>query len=556
MQERVTLPRKRGREDRVAHDDDREQAVSPAEGVRILGAQPAGAPAVPNVDRPDVDLVDGPSPDGPSVDRPGGDRPGGEQRAVRWPAEGPSWTAGEEPIEAQLADLDDDLLPTRALPKTAAAGRDEDPGADTDGPDTSGTTGVPSRPDVDEPASSEVPELPHWSEPPTGAMPAIFDQDDGDAEPDDWSALAGAPPRFRAEESAKGSDWAERGFAEQLAEATAGDEQGGALGDPEADPNASDEEFAAAVAQRRRSGTRQVTTPRRTPRPARPARPARPTTSAFPDFFGDSAGRNLPVALATAGALAVVALLCFIAGEGATALLATVIIGAAAVELLGTLNRKNLRSAHLVVLAGAAAMPIAAWSDGLYGYALVWALVVLTTLVWFLVGAGPGRPLIGSATTLLAFAWVGGLGGFAGLLLSLPDGVEWLLAALLPVIAYDVFGYFVGQQFGKSPIAPNVSPNKTIEGTSVGILAAVLVGFFAVARFDPFTDNSRWGVYVGLAAGFAALFGDLSESMIKRDLGIKDFSGTLPGHGGVLDRFDGLLFAMPVIYFLAILLNS
>jgi phosphatidate cytidylyltransferase len=154
--------------------------------------------------------------------------------------------------------------------------------------------------------------------------------------------------------------------------------------------------------------------------------------------------------------------------------------------------------------------------------------------------------------TLFAFAWVGGLGGFAGLLLNANDGVEWLLAALLPTIAYDVFGFFVGQQFGKSPIAPRISPNKTIEGTAVGVLASVVIGAAIIVRLDPFESHASWAVLVGLGAGLAALFGDLCESMIKRDLGIKDFSGSLPGHGGVLDRFDGLLFAMPVVFFLMI----
>lgn len=471
----------------MANDDDERDpaggpAAAPSDGVRILGAEPAT----------------------------------GAGRAVHWSDEGPSWSATDEPVEAQIADLDEETS-AMALPVIDSA----------------------------EDATDEAPELPHWSEPPTGAMPAIFDQD-GRGEGDDWSTLSDPQSRFRSGDR----DWEGGDFAEQLAEATADDPelQGGALGEPEAD---SDEEFAAAVAQRR-SGRREVQAPRRAaPAPSAGTTP-KPSASR-PDLFGDAAGgRNVPVALLTAGFLGLVAIVCFLAGEGFTALLAAAILGAAATELVGTLHRKNLRTAHLVVIAGSVAAPLAAWSEGVYGFVVVVGLVVVTTMLWFLFEAGPGRPLIGSAMTLFAFAWVGGLGGFAGLLLNANDGVEWLLAALLPTIAYDVFGFFVGQQFGKSPIAPRISPNKTIEGTAVGVLASVVIGAAVIVLLDPFESHASWAVLVGLGAGIAALFGDLCESMIKRDLGIKDFSGSLPGHGGVLDRFDGLLFAMPVVFFLMI----
>ena len=122
-----------------------------------------------------------------------------------------------------------------------------------------------------------------------------------------------------------------------------------------------------------------------------------------------------------------------------------------------------------------------------------------------------------------------------------------------PVYQVDVFGFFFGSQFGRSRIAPNVSPNKSVEGTVAGILASIVLGALIVGRITPW---STWhGFLLGLFVGFAALFGDLSESMLKRDLGLKDFGTLLPGHGGVLDRFDALLFCLPVAYYLAVYLK-
>ncbi len=500
-------------DDRWPQDAGNDEVATPGDGLRILGAEPAAGPTRP---------AEAPA------------------RAVHWPDEGPSWAAAEDPVLAEPVNDDvaaDDIGSSTDLDADSGDATMAFPVLDL------ADTPAPNALDT-EPPSFDESEMPHWSEPPTGSMPAVFDQDDSERA-NDWAAITGSQPRFRSGDG----DWDDDGFADDLAEAAAADPamQGGALGTPEADPNASDEEFAAAVAQRR-GGSREVETPRRRPRVAAPrptARPGAGTQAAAPS------GRNLPVALATAGLLGTVAVLCFIAGEGLTALLAAVILGAASGELVATLRRKNLATAHLVVIVGAAAMPLAGWWRGTLGVTVVAGLVVVTTLLWFLFEAGPGRPLIGSAMTLFAFAWVGGLGGFAGLLLSGDQGVEWLLAALIPTICYDVFGYFCGQQFGKTQLAPSVSPNKTLEGTVGGILLGLVITAAILLRFlAPFEDHATWVVLIGIFGPSAALLGDLAQSMIKRDLGIKDFSATLPGHGGVLDRFDGLLFALPAVYFL------
>jgi phosphatidate cytidylyltransferase len=157
------------------------------------------------------------------------------------------------------------------------------------------------------------------------------------------------------------------------------------------------------------------------------------------------------------------------------------------------------------------------------------------------------------ASTLLAFGYVGLLGGFAGLILRLHDGVGLLLGLVLCAVAYDISGYLAGRRFGRRHIAPQISPNKTVEGLLAGMGGSVVIGFVLVGAISP------WGHFSALALGVLvavmAPLGDLCESLLKRDLGVKDLGGLLPGHGGVLDRFDAMLFALPAVYYLIKLLG-
>jgi phosphatidate cytidylyltransferase len=109
------------------------------------------------------------------------------------------------------------------------------------------------------------------------------------------------------------------------------------------------------------------------------------------------------------------------------------------------------------------------------------------------------------------------------------------------------------KRFGRRHIAPSISPNKTAEGLLAGMAASVVIGFILVGSISP------WGRFDALALGVVvavlAPLGDLCESLIKRDLEVKDLGGLLPGHGGVLDRFDAMLFALPAVYYLIKLLD-
>jgi phosphatidate cytidylyltransferase len=492
-------------------DEERRQAT-PAEGVRILGAEEARAALErERGDEPDdveaVVVADAPA-------EPAAARTPGEDDDARFPEAGPTWSA-------------------------AAAGAVSPP------PEA-------AREPAGEP-SGEVPPLPHWTEPPTGAVPAIFADDAGGDEPDEldaWATVSGGQPRFRAE----GADWAEADFAQEGLEDD--DARLGALAPPA--PVDDDEAFAKELEQRRRTPRGRaprtmVTTPppaRRSPRPRPPdADDSRPAAGA---------GRDVPTAVATAGVIVVVALICFTQGTFWTALLAAAVVGLATLELTGALRHRGFRPAAPLAVVAAVTLPVAAREYPSGAYPVYFSLVVVFSLLWFLWEVTPGRPLLGVATTVLAFAYVGGLGGFAGLLLSSRDGVGLVIGCVACVVAYDVFGFFVGSQFGKSPIAPRVSPHKTFEGTVAGMAAAVVVGWLVVggALFDelhPWSPGK--GAALGLFVAAAAFVGDLAESMLKRDLGIKDFGSLLPGHGGVLDRFDSLLFCLPVTYFLALHLD-
>jgi phosphatidate cytidylyltransferase len=395
---------------------------------------------------------------------------------------------------------------------------------------------------ADEPPSGEVPPLPHWTEPPTGAVPAIFADDDevGDEELDVWATLTGSQPRFRAE----GSDWADPDYVEELG---GGDdaERLGALS--EEGPVDEEAAFAEALAARRRPRGRPART-MTTPAPSR-ARTVEP--EAEPVVVPQ--GRDLPLAIGTALVMAVIALICFRQGETWTAALVSVIVGLGTLEFANTLRQRGFRPAALLAFVASLTLPFAAQHYGISAYPVYFALVVVFSMLWFLWEVTPGRPLIGVATTTLTFAYVGGLGGFGGLMLTSSDGVGLVLGVAICVIAYDVLGYFVGSQFGHSQIAPTVSPNKTIEGTVAGMFASVILGWLLVGQIAPWSPSK--GLVLGVLVAMGAFLGDLCESLLKRDLGVKDFGSVLPGHGGALDRFDSMLFCLPIGYYLAVAFN-
>jgi phosphatidate cytidylyltransferase len=228
--------------------------------------------------------------------------------------------------------------------------------------------------------------------------------------------------------------------------------------------------------------------------------------------------------------------------------------------LFAVLRRAGYKPATLLGLVATLALMFGVYWKGERAIPLVVVLVVVFTFLWYLAGVVHARPTVNIAATIMAFGWAGLLGSFAALLLKPSpvaghgrDGVAFLVAAVLLTVVNDVIAYVAGQTFGRTPMAPSVSPHKTWEGFAVAFVATVLCGAGIVAHLHPFT--LKRGLALGLVIAVVAPLGDLSESMVKRDIGLKDMGSALPGHGGLADRFDGLLFALPATYYLLVALK-
>jgi len=403
-------------------------------------------------------------------------------------------------------------------------------------------------------APAGSPELQHWTEPATGEVPSVLGGGGGSNDDfDSWSALPG--PRFRLGES----DWASEDFAG--GELRKDDSTSvGALADDEYDDH---DEYAPPARGRRG---------RRAPRPDAPVDPAglegAPAYSGVDEYgeYGehgehddDAPGRyDLGSRIITAAIVAVVGLAAFAAGRPAATFLVTVIVGACAFELYEAFRRAGYHTATVIGLLGCIAMVPVAYNQGERGIVMIAVLVVMFTFFWYLFEVVHARPTVNIALTLLGFAWIGLLGSFAGMLLAPdPGGTGLLLGVVVCVVGADVVAYFVGRAVGATPLLPHVSPNKTIEGLIGGAIAAVVLGGVVGVMLHPWADKGIVaGVGLGIVVAITAPLGDLAESLLKRDLGIKDMGSFLPGHGGFIDRFDAILFALPAAYYLALQIFS
>jgi phosphatidate cytidylyltransferase len=266
------------------------------------------------------------------------------------------------------------------------------------------------------------------------------------------------------------------------------------------------------------------------------------------------AGRNLPAAIAIGVGLGAYVVLSLLYLKPAFVVLVAVALVLASVELHEALKKQGMTSAIIPIAVGSVAISFGSFFAGrqepvVFSTTSVLlaslALTVLASLIWRMPKGVAG--FVGdAAASLLIIAYVPLLGSFAALMLAEGQGVARVVTFLLIVVMSDTGGYIAGVLFGKHPMAPKISPKKSWEGVAgsliLGTAAGVCMAIFAL-------DVPFWvGIILGVSLVAVGTCGDLIESMIKRDLGIKDMSSFLPGHGGVMDRLDSLLVAAPVAW--------
>jgi|KBSSwiStaDraftv2_1062776.scaffolds.fasta_scaffold19694_7 phosphatidate cytidylyltransferase len=259
------------------------------------------------------------------------------------------------------------------------------------------------------------------------------------------------------------------------------------------------------------------------------------------------AGRNLPAAIAVgAGLLAVVFGSLFVHRPIFVGIV-VVAVAYGAYELSRAVSASGARVSLVPLVVGSAVLLIAAWERGPDGLIIALLLTMTAVLVWRL-GDGSENYLRDVSVSLLILLYLPALAGFAVLLAHPDDGAARIIAYIATVVCSDTGGYFTGVLFGKHPMAPVVSKAKTWEGFAGSLLWCAASGIL----FMTLCFHHEWwkGLLFGLAVAATATVGDLGESMIKRDLGIKDMGTLLPGHGGVMDRLDSLLPCAAVAYLL------
>lgn len=259
-------------------------------------------------------------------------------------------------------------------------------------------------------------------------------------------------------------------------------------------------------------------------------------------------GRNLKLAVVTGLVLASAVLgLLYLGATPFFGLVAAILLIAQA-EFYVAARRAGHDPAIALGMVAGGVMLVGAYTRGEAAAGLVLVLMFLFSFVWYL-SLEKRRRVVGDlAATILGVAYIPLLGTFAVLLLRRPDGRGAVMAMIAAAVLNDVLAYAGGSRFGKRLIAARISPHKTLEGFGIATLGTVLLAPPLIAIFSVGPWNYPEAVVLAVAISIAAPFGDLFVSLVKRDLGIKDMGSLLPGHGGALDRVDGILMAAPAAY--------
>ncbi len=399
--------------------------------------------------------------------------------------------------------------------------------------------------------------LPHWTDPPTGEVPRIEAAETSPDPTDDvdvWSSFAGSSTEDVAGEAPKDPtgelSWHDDPTVDD-ASVTPVPRSSGAV--PVTEPA----EPARREPARITIGTDPSGMPRRPDAKRRGAAPQRPPSSGGTAPSAD--GRNLPVAVASGLALAAVFLALAMWRPAGALAFVTVALGLASVEYFARVTDKGYRPLIAIGVTACVAAPLAAYWVGEQAIPMVLAFAFFAGAISFIAADSvEAGPMPNMAITMLGVVWIGVLGSYAALILGwsnlfggTPWGTDTLVLIAIGVVANDVGAYFVGSAFGRTPLRPWISPNKSLEGLLGGTILTLLVMLvIGIQEYSDTWSSTSHLLMLGIVISATAPLGDLAESMFKRNLDVKDFGAIIRGHGGVLDRFDGFLFALPAVYYL------
>ncbi len=415
--------------------------------------------------------------------------------------------------------------------------------------------------------ASDTGPLPHWTEPPTGEMPrtlATSAPSDPTDDLDVWSSFAGKAPVWRDDQPVDPHD--ETGEMDQVVPIEP-------IIDDVTNPDDS-------IPLRREPGRITIGTDptddrsRPVPRKGRPGeqtrggRPARSGSTARPPARPTKSGpRDLPTAIGVGLLMAALFVVAVVLSPKLVLLVVVAVLAFGSIEYFDKVSEKGYRPATIIGIIACATMPIAAYWAGEQALPLLIAVGFVAGAVTF-IGAKSleAAPMPNMAITMLGILWIGFFGSFAALILryskgsgfpvasgiiSTSIGTDTLCLLAIGVVANDVGALVLGSTAGKSPLRAWISPSKSVEGLFGGTVATILAMVIVGLTDRSSTWNSAGDLIVlGIVISVMAPIGDLTESMFKRNLDIKDFGAIVKGHGGVLDRFDGFLFSLPAVYYL------
>lgn len=383
--------------------------------------------------------------------------------------------------------------------------------------------------------------LPHWTDAPTGQVPIVVAREAAQSD-DPWSAVPA--PAWREGEA----DWVahEDQFDTSIL-----------AGDEKVDDARPWEFILPAEAIGEEEVTR-AEAPRPTPTRVQRTRHRASANPLAGRAVRQSSSSSVSSATLTGVLLAVVVFAVFFVGPVAVTVLILASVAFASAEAYAGFRAVGAHPATILGIVAVLTLGVAVYNKGLVAVGAVTVLLTIFGFIWYMSAKRTIDVLDGLGATMFVYVWIGVLGSYGILMLSprtFADrhGMAYVFGALVLTICNDVGALFIGRSLGRRPLNAALSPNKTLEGAIGGTLITLIAGAVILPLVSPWTRTH--GVEVAIAIAIAVPLGDLFESMVKRTLGLKDLGRLLPGHGGLLDRIDGLLFALPTMYYLLHLLK-